>query len=84
MSTAAAACACGMKIAADADLGEVADKRLKFRVAGRDQAGLIGEGSHERAIIDLPGFMGRLAVKPARAAITRRSASPPSSRRGVP
>lgn len=73
-----------MKIVADVELINVADKRLRFKVTCRDEAGTIGEGFHERAIIDLPVFMERLAAKQSRVVIMRRSASPLSSRRGAP
>jgi fluoroacetyl-CoA thioesterase len=36
---------------------------LRFKVACRDEANLIGEGFHERAVIDHDRFMARLLRK---------------------
>lgn len=72
----------GMRMTADVELIEAEGRRLQFRIACRDEAGLIGEGLHDRAIIDVAGFMEKLAEKQARAALNRRSSvSPLSSRR---
>ena len=38
-------------------------RRLRFRVSCRDDAEAIGEGFHERMIVDIDRFMARLARK---------------------
>ena len=53
----------GMEVEARVELVEVQGKALVFRVACHDAAGLIGEGMHRRAIIDLQRFEQRLAAK---------------------
>jgi fluoroacetyl-CoA thioesterase len=53
----------GMKVTAEVELIEIDGKTLLFKVACRDEAGLIGEGTHRRAIIDVARFMQRLQEK---------------------
>ena len=53
----------GMRIWADSELIEIDRRRLVFRVAAYDEAGLIGEGLHERFIIDESRFMTKTAGK---------------------
>ncbi|HEY9133653.1 MAG TPA: thioesterase family protein [Dyella sp.] len=53
----------GMTVIASIELIEVEGRILLFRVACHDDAGLIGEGLHRRAIIDLERFMHKLASK---------------------
>ena len=53
----------GMAVKAEVALVAVKGRRLRFKVRCTDAAGLIGEGVHERAIIDQAAFMGRLAAK---------------------
>ena len=53
----------GMEVEACVELVEVQGKTLTFKVACRDAGGLIGEGLHRRAIIDLQRFEQRLAAK---------------------
>jgi fluoroacetyl-CoA thioesterase len=53
----------GMTVTAEIELVEVDGRRLRFKVACRDEADPIGEGFHERAIIDYDRFMQRLARK---------------------
>ncbi len=55
----------GMAIEARIELVEIQGKLLSFRVACHDEAGLIGQGTHQRAIIDLQRFEQRLAAKAA-------------------
>jgi fluoroacetyl-CoA thioesterase len=56
----------GMKVTAEVELVEVDGRRLKFRVVCRDDAETIGEGWHERAIIDHDRFLARVAAKQPR------------------
>jgi predicted thioesterase len=56
-----AATAVGDTVTATAELVEIAGRRLVFRVSARDGRQLIGEGTHERAIVSLERFLARLA-----------------------
>lgn len=60
-----AATAVGMKVVAQVELVEVKGKSLTFKVRCSDDAGLIGEGMHQRAIIDVRRFQDRLASRAA-------------------
>lgn len=53
----------GMTVTAEVELIAVEGRRLRFKVACRDERDLIGEGVHERAVIDLAKFGARLAAK---------------------
>ncbi len=46
----------GMDIRVETELTEVNGKKLTFHVAAYDDAGLIGEGTHERVIVDKERF----------------------------
>src|SRR5690606_10949532 len=56
----------GMKVTANVELTAIEGKTLVFKVACRDESGLIGEGTHRRAIIDLQRFVQRLEEKAGR------------------
>ena len=56
----------GMTVTADVELIEVDIRRLRFRVSCRDEADIIGEGFHERMIVDHDRFMSRLLRKSVR------------------
>lgn len=56
----------GMKVIAEVELVKIDGKALLFKVSCRDEAGLIGEGMHRRAIIDIARFMQRLQEKIAK------------------
>ena len=47
----------GMKVWCDSELVEPDSRRLVFRVSAFDERGLIGEGTHERFIIDKKRFV---------------------------
>ena len=47
----------GMKVWCESELVEIDRRRLVFRVAAYDERGLIGEGTHERFIIDKERFL---------------------------
>lgn len=47
----------GMKVRCESELIEMDRRKLVFRVAAYDEAGLIGEGTHERFIIDKERFL---------------------------
>jgi predicted thioesterase len=49
----------GMKVWCESELVEIDRRRLVFRVAAYDERGLIGEGTHERFIIDKERFLSK-------------------------
>jgi fluoroacetyl-CoA thioesterase len=53
----------GMKVTAEIELVEIDGRRLRFKTSCRDEAEPIGEGFHERMVIDHARFMQRLARK---------------------
>jgi len=55
----------GMTVKACVELVEVDGRSLLFRVSCHDEVGLIGEGVHRRAIIDLDHFLRKLTTKAA-------------------
>jgi fluoroacetyl-CoA thioesterase len=55
----------GMAVTADVELVEIDGRRLRFKVSCRDEAEPIGEGFHERMIVDHDRFMARLGRKRA-------------------
>ncbi len=50
----------GERITATAELREIEGRKLIFHVAAHDPKGVIGEGIHERVVVDIQRFMGRL------------------------
>src|SRR5688572_509067 len=57
----------GMKVTAEIELLEIEGRKLRFKVSCRDETDLIGEGFHERAVIDTAKFMSKLSAKVAAA-----------------
>jgi len=55
----------GMQVTAEIELVEFDGRRLRFKVCCRDEIEPIGEGFHERMIVDDNRFMARLARKQA-------------------
>ena len=55
----------GMKVTFDAELLEVSanDKILTFHVEAHDECGLIGEGTHQRAVVDRVRFDEKTQAK---------------------
>lgn len=53
----------GMQVWAQAELTAVEGKKLTFSVRAYDQAGLIGEGVHERFLITLSRFLSKAEAK---------------------
>ncbi len=53
----------GMKAWAEAELIEIDRRRLVFEVKAYDERGLIGEGYHERFIIDQEKFLNKINAK---------------------
>jgi len=53
----------GQTFRAESELVEIDGRRLRFRVAAYDESEQIGEGEHERFIIDVARFAERLRRK---------------------
>jgi fluoroacetyl-CoA thioesterase len=53
----------GLQVTARAELTEVDGRVLTFRVVACDEAGTIGEGSHQRVIVDVARFMARAEAR---------------------
>jgi predicted thioesterase len=56
-----AAAAMGTTVTFRAEVTKVTDKRVEFRVEAWDEAEKIGEGTHERAIINVAKFATRVS-----------------------
>lgn len=56
----------GMKVTATAEVTAVEGNRVKFRVEAHDEADLIGEGTHERIVVNVERFDKRVRAKAAR------------------
>ena len=61
--THSAATPVGMRVWCESQLVEVDRRRLVFEVKAYDQCGLIGEGRHERFIIDSAKFQAKIDAK---------------------
>lgn len=53
----------GMKITCNTELVDIDRRRLVFHVECSDEKGIIGEGEHERFIIDAEKFMSKANAK---------------------
>ena len=53
----------GMKVTCETELVEIDRKRLVFKAAVYDETGLVGQGRHERFIIDNARFMEKVRSK---------------------
>jgi fluoroacetyl-CoA thioesterase len=53
----------GMAVTFTAEVIGVQERRITFRVEARDEKGKIGEGTHERTIINVVKFAARMAEK---------------------
>jgi fluoroacetyl-CoA thioesterase len=53
----------GHDIRAEAEVINVDGKRIEFKVSARDETEEIGNGTHQRIVIDLRSFNERLAIK---------------------
>jgi fluoroacetyl-CoA thioesterase len=56
----------GHDVHAEAEVVNVDDKKIEFRVSASDGTEEIGRGTHQRMVIDLPSFNARLAKKSKR------------------
>lgn len=53
----------GMKVTATVELAAIDGKVLVFKVECRDESGIVGAGTHRRAIVDLQKFVQRVEQK---------------------
>lgn len=53
----------GMKVWADTEVTAIDRRRISFKVQVYDERGLIGEGTHERFIIDIEKFLSKAESK---------------------
>lgn len=53
----------GMTVWAESEVSEVNGKQITFSVAAYDDAGLIGRGTHKRALIRVDRFMAKAEQK---------------------
>lgn len=53
----------GMKVTCSTELIDIDRRRLVFHVECSDEKGIIGEGEHERFIIDVGKFMSKASAK---------------------
>lgn len=53
----------GMRVYCDSELIEIDRRRLVFRVTARDDAGVVGEGTHERFVIDTERFQAKALAR---------------------
>lgn len=53
----------GQKITATAQLTAIEGRRLTFQVTAQDEHGTIGQGTHERFIVDREKFLAKLQNK---------------------
>ena len=52
-----------MKVRAEAEVVEVDRRRVKFRIEAYDEKEKIGEGEHERFVVDMERFLAGLKKK---------------------
>lgn len=55
--------AMGKKVWAESEVIAVDRRKLSFKVAAYDEKGLIGQGEHERFIIDIEKFLSKVESK---------------------
>lgn len=53
----------GMQVRFRAEVTGVEGRRVQFRLEARDEQELVGEGTHERFVIDVAKFATKLAAK---------------------
>jgi len=61
-----AAAPIGSVVIFTAEVTAVQDRRVEFKVTARTDEELVGEGTHERAIINVAKFASRMAAKSGR------------------
>ena len=55
----------GRTVRCESELIEIDRRRLVFRVTAYDNAGVVGEGTHERFVIDIEKFQAKAALRGA-------------------
>lgn len=53
----------GHRVTAEAEVTKVDGRRIEFKVSARDEMEVIGEGTHERMVVDLTRLDSRLKAK---------------------
>ena len=53
----------GMRVRCESELVEIDRRRLVFRVTARDEAGVVGEGTHTRFVIDIEKFQAKAGMR---------------------
>ena len=53
----------GMRVAATAEVIEIDGRTIRFRVEARDEKELIGDGTHERVVVNVAKFDQRVQAK---------------------
>lgn len=53
----------GQQVRASAELIEIDERRLIFKVVAYDERQKVGEGQHERTIVNLERFLGRIKAQ---------------------
>jgi fluoroacetyl-CoA thioesterase len=53
----------GMKVTAEAVVTSVEGRHIRFKVTARDEKDLIGEGTHERVVVNVERFDQRVQAK---------------------
>lgn len=53
----------GMRVVATAEVIEIDGRTIRFRVEARDEKELIGDGTHERVVVDVAKFDQRIQRK---------------------
>jgi len=53
----------GMKVVAEARVTRVAERTVHFAVAARDEKDLIGDGTHQRVVVNVAKFAQRVQAK---------------------
>lgn len=56
----------GMQVRAHAELARVNGRQLRFRVVAEDEVEVIGEGTHERVVVNVERFDRRVQEKAAK------------------
>lgn len=59
----------GMRVKATAEVLSVEGRTIRFRVRAEDEQDLIGEGTHERVVVNLERFDERVREKAARSPV---------------
>jgi predicted thioesterase len=53
----------GMTVTCESELVEQEGKKLVFKLVARDEQGVIGDGMHERYIVEVKSFMSKISGK---------------------